>query len=195
MNEIPTSYEITQRHAHLTCTWHEGAPSVSGDGLLLLVEENHLRNFSLWHEEDVARRDDLGAESVRRSKRAIDRYNQERNDFVEKMDRLLVELLRPKSENVPHNSETPGMMIDRLSILALKEFHMNEQAERNDATPEHREKCAQKLGVIKKQIEDLSGALDALIEEAKAGKRSFRVYFQFKMYNDPSLNPQLYGKK
>lgn len=153
-----------------------------------------MRNFSLWHEEDVARRDDLGAESVRKSKRAIDRYNQERNDFVEKMDKALVEILKPR-DDCPFNSETPGMMIDRLSILALKEFHMREQAERIDATREHREKCAFKLNVIRRQIVDLSSALDALLREISEGSRSFRVYFQFKMYNDPSLNPQLYAGK
>jgi hypothetical protein len=195
MNGIPTSSEITQRQAHLTRAWHDRAPSVSGEGFALLVEENHLRNFSLWHEEDIARRDDLGAESVRKSKRAIDRFNQERNDFVEKMDKALAEALKPKGEGVPFNSETPGMMIDRLSILALKEFHMAEQTERTDVTPEHREKCAFKLNVIKRQIADLAGALDALLKETSEGSRSFRVYFQFKMYNDPSLNPQLYGKK
>jgi hypothetical protein len=195
MNAIPSVFEITSLHARLTMIWHEVAPSVSGDGFPLLVEENHLRNFSLWHEEDVARRDDLGAESVRNSKRAIDRYNQERNDFVEKMDKALVEALRPMTENVPFNSETPGMMIDRLSILALKEFHMKEQAGRADVDASHREKCAFKLGVIKQQIVDLAGALDALLKETREGSRSFRVYFQFKMYNDPSLNPQLYGKK
>jgi hypothetical protein len=194
MKQIPTAVEIAQEQARWTQQWHGSDPALAREDFMRLVAENHLRNFSLWHEEDVARRDDLGAESVRKSKRAIDRFNQERNDFVEQMDKALVEALHPR-EDASFNSETPGMMIDRLSILALKEFHMREQAERADAPAEHREKCALKLGVIRRQIADLSSALDSLIEETRAGRRSFRVYFQFKMYNDPSMNPQLYAGK
>jgi hypothetical protein len=194
MESIPDADRITGWQKKWTAAWHETTPAASGAGFERLVAENHLRNFSLWHEEDVARRDDLGAESVRKSKRAIDRYNQERNDFVEKMDKEMVAALQPRTD-CPFNSETPGMMIDRLSILALKEFHMREQAERKDVEPAHREKCALKLDVICKQIADLSGALALLLADVRAGRRSFRIYFQFKMYNDPSLNPQLYGKK
>jgi len=191
---LPEVSQITARQAEWTALWHAVTPAAVGEGFIRLVAENHLRNFSLWHEEDLARRDDLGAEAVRKSKRAIDRFNQERNDFVEQMDKALVELLHPR-ENVPFNSETPGMMIDRLSILALKAFHMAEQAGRGDASEEHRAKCAFRLSVINRQIADLSGALTSLLDETRAGTRSFRVYFQFKMYNDPSTNPQLYSRK
>lgn len=183
--------EITTLQQERTCQWHETEPSAAGDELLNLVERNHLENFSLWHEEDIARCDHLGAERIQQAKRTIDGHNQRRNDLIEKMDRWMVASVQPKEDGCPFNSETPGMMIDRLSILALKEFHMNEEVERTDATDDHRARCNTKLTVIKQQISDLSTALYGLLDEVKAGTRSFRVYFQFKMYNDTELNPQL----
>jgi hypothetical protein len=176
----------------LTTRWHEVAPAVSGSGFELLVQQNHLRNFQLWHEEDVARREDLGFEAVYRAKRAIDRYNQERNNFIEQMDQAMVAALQPPETGLPRNSETPGMVIDRLSILALKEFHMREETLRPDATAAHREQCATKLARIQLQRDDLIAALSELLADVVARRRTFRVYFQFKMYNDPALNPQLY---
>jgi hypothetical protein len=185
------STEITKTQNDLTVLWHGQEPSNQATEFLQLLTENHKCNFLLWHEEDVARRDDIGFEPIYNAKRAIDGYNQRRNDFIEKMDKVLVEKLTPKTEGVPFNSETPGMMIDRLSILALKEYHMQEEVDRTDATEEHLSKCSHKVGVIKQQISDLSAALDQLLAEVDAGTRSFRVYYQFKMYNDASLNPQL----
>jgi len=161
---------------------------------MALVEENHWRNFQLWHEEDEARREDIGAEGVYRAKRAIDRFNQERNDFIEKIDVFLFEALSP-AEDVPTNSETPGMIIDRLSILALKHYHMQEESVRSSASALHREKCLTKLAVIKQQLTDLARALDELIVEVQAKQRSFSLYYQFKMYNDPELNPKLYNRE
>jgi len=184
--------EINAHQTELTGRWHRESPAVSSPGFLRLVEENHLRNFSLWHEEDVARRDDLGPEAVYRAKRAIDRFNQERNNFAEEMDQALVAELKPRESGCPRNSETPGMIIDRLSILALKEFHMHEETVRADATPEHRAKCGEKLARIRRQRADLAGCLAELLNDVSAGRRTFSVYFQFKMYNDPALNPQLY---
>lgn len=183
--------EITALQTSLTSQWHSETPTNQTNDLLHLITENHLCNFLLWHEEDVARRDDLGFEPIYNAKRAIDGYNQRRNDHIEKIDQHLVESLSPKTEGVPFNSETPGMMIDRLSILALKEYHMQEEVDRTDATAEHIEKCSFKVEVIKRQIADLSLALQQLLDEVAAGTRSFRVYYQFKMYNDASLNPQL----
>jgi hypothetical protein len=193
---LPPPTEIISLHTDRTQLWHTEEPACTEpDGFLRLVEENHLRNFQLWHEEDIARRDDLGFEAVYRAKRAIDGYNQQRNDFMEKMDQACVAALHPAESGVPFNSETPGMMVDRLSILALKEFHMQEQADRGDADPAHRRKCADKVAVLQQQRADLARALADLLEAVEAGERSFRVYFQFKMYNDPSLNPELYGGK
>jgi hypothetical protein len=185
--------EISALQATLTTSWHEEIPAAAGDGFLRLVQENHLRNFELWHEEDVARRDDLGSERVHQAKRAIDRYNQERNNFIEEMDKVLVATLQPRESGVPRNSETPGMIIDRLSILALKEFHMHEQTVREDASEAHRATCAEKLARIVRQRADLTQSLGELVAEVTAGTRTFAVYYQFKMYNDPALNPQLYS--
>jgi len=172
--------------------WHRTPFAASQSGFLELVEGNHRCNFELWHEEDKARRDDMGFEYVYRAKRSIDSWNQLRNNYIERMDQWIVERIAPFPEGTPMNSETPGMIIDRLSILALKEYHMKEEAERLDASQEHRTLCNQKLEVIRRQRGELSYALEDLMRGIAAGTRGFRVYFQFKMYNDPSLNPQLY---
>ncbi|MFC4991202.1 DUF4254 domain-containing protein [Rubritalea tangerina] len=185
------SPEITNIQKELTTLWHHQEPENTHNDFLALLTENHKCNFLLWHEEDIARREDIGHEPIYKAKRAIDGYNQRRNDFIEKMDKFLVENLKPKTSDVPFNSETPGMMIDRLSILALKEYHMQEEVDRTDASEEHIAKCTHKVSVIKQQIADLALALDQLLEQVASGTRSFRVYYQFKMYNDASLNPQL----
>jgi hypothetical protein len=184
--------EIAARQTELTARWHQMAPAATGEGFYRLLEENHLRNFSLWHEEDVARRDDLGFERIYQAKRNIDRFNQERNNFAEEMDKAVVAALNPPASGCPRNSETPGMMIDRLSILALKEFHMHEETVRPEASAAHKEKCAEKLARIRQQRADLTTCLADLFADVAAGRRTFSVYFQFKMYNDPALNPQLY---
>jgi len=185
-------YEIARSQNKLTAVWHDAPPAADGDGFARLVQENHLRNFQLWHEEDIARRDDLGSERVHQAKRAIDGYNQQRNNFIEEMDKELVAALKPAESGVPRNSETPGMIIDRLSILSLKEFHMREEAERADASEEHRTNCGAKLARIIHQRGDLTQSLAELLDDVAAGRRTFGVYYQFKMYNDPALNPQLY---
>jgi hypothetical protein len=185
--------EIAALQSDLTARWHEQTPAAAGDGFLRLVQENHLRNFELWHEEDIARRDDLGSGRVHQAKRAIDRFNQERNNFIEEMDKALVAAMQPVESGCPKNSETPGMMIDRLSILALKEYHMREETDRDDASAEHRAKCAEKLTRIVLQRADLAQCLAELLDAVAAGTRTFAVYYQFKMYNDPALNPQLYA--
>lgn len=190
----PDAQEIADIQTDLTRLWHEHAPAASGDGLTCLVTENHLRNFLLWHEEDIARRDDLGFERVFHAKRAIDSYNQQRNNFIEEMDAFLTAELNPDLTDCPMNSETPGMMIDRLSIMALKEFHMREETLRYDASPDHRENCSAKLARIIHQRDDLIRCLDELVAAVAARTRTFAVYYQFKMYNDPALNPQLYRK-
>lgn len=184
--------EIAALQTHLTTFWHKTPPASTGEDVTRLVSENHLRNFQLWHEEDIARRDDLGAESVYRAKRAIDRYNQERNNFIEEMDKAIVAALQPAADGCPRNSETPGMIVDRLSILALKEYHMHEETVRPDASEAHRGKCAEKLARIRQQRADLTAALEELLADVVARRRTFSVYYQFKMYNDPALNPQLY---
>jgi hypothetical protein len=187
------AHHIAHLQAKLTAAWHLHPANATGEGFDRLISENHQRNFQLWHEEDVARRDDLGPERVCQAKRAIDRFNQQRNNFIEEMDQTLVTALHPKEDGCPKNSETPGMIIDRLSILALKEYHMREETERGDVGDAHRAACAAKLERLVRQRADLACGLAELIREVEAGTRSFAVYYQFKMYNDPALNPQLYA--
>jgi hypothetical protein len=183
---------IAGLQTRLTIRWHENLPAAGGEGVSGLVEQNHLRNFQLWHEEDLARRDDLGFEAVHHSKRAIDRLNQERNNFIEALDQAIAAALQPAATGCPLNSETPGMIIDRLSIQALKEYHMREESTRPDATAAHREICGAKLARIVRQRTDLTRCLGELLAEVAARRRTFAVFLQFKMYNDPALNPQLY---
>ncbi len=184
--------DISDLHQTRVRHWHKAPPVANGDGFLRLVEENHLRNFCIWHEEDVARRRDLPPERIVEAKRAIDRFNQERNDFIERMDELLAVEFTAASPDVPLHSESPGMIVDRLSILALKEYHMQEESLRSTATEEHRRTCAEKLAVIQRQRADLTGCLQSLLDDLRTGRRRFTLYRQFKMYNDPALNPELY---
>ena len=159
------------------------------------VEENHAFNFQLWDAEDRARREDKGHEFVYQAKRAIDGYNQQRNNRMEAMDQWLFQVLKPaQSDHCPVNSESPGMMIDRLSILALKAYHMNEQTLRVEVDEAHRSACVQKLVIIHQQLVQLSLCLKQLLDDVEAKTRTFRVYHQFKMYNDPKLNPELYSE-
>lgn len=186
---------LCELQAAKTAEWHERAFAASQSDLPALVEENHHCNFELWHEEDKARRDDLGHEHVYRAKRSIDGWNQRRNNAIEKIDDWLWERLPRPPDDVPSNSETPGMILDRLSILALKEFHMHEEVQRESASAELRARCAQKLAVIRQQRSDLGTALKGLLEDVRLQRRGFRLYRQFKMYNDPELNPELYAAR
>jgi len=184
--------QLAALQARKTGEWHQEPFAQSASGLLALVEEEHHCNFELWHEEDKARRDDQGFEFVYRAKRKIDSWNQRRNDFIERIDKWLAERAPAFPEGAPMNSETPGMIIDRLSILSLKEYHMAEEAERADAPETQRARCREKLAVIRRQRADLARALGELLAAVARGTRGFRVYYQFKMYNDPALNPELY---
>ncbi|HWT71668.1 MAG TPA: DUF4254 domain-containing protein [Oxalicibacterium sp.] len=155
---------------------------------------NHRCNSLLWDEEDKARRTDVGAAEIAASKRLIDQHNQKRNDAVEALDEAILNELAGVTPQ-PHarlSSETAGAMIDRLSILALKIFHMREQTTRTDADAHHIEMCRAKYQRLLAQRKDLAFCLDRLLSEAMAGDAYFKVYRQFKMYNDPALNPYLY---
>ncbi|MCS0591490.1 DUF4254 domain-containing protein [Massilia norwichensis] len=160
------------------------------------IAANHRYNGLLWREEDRARRLDVPPSEIAASKRLIDRYNQKRNDAVEALDeRLLGELARvSRQPGARLSSETAGAMIDRLSILALKIHHMRAQAQRHEAGAEHMHACACKLERLTAQRQDLMSCLDALLQDAREGRAFFKIYRQFKMYNDPSLNPYLYGQ-
>ena len=163
------------------------------DGLMALAMAQHQANFELWHEEDKARAPGVADAEIARVKRAIDVLNQRRNDLVEKMDVWLMERL-VQNDAAPLHSETPGLMVDRLSILALKIYHTNEESHRASATEGHRLKNRERLTLLKEQRDDLAGCLDVLWVEVLGGTRRFKLYRQMKMYNDPELNPAIYGK-
>ncbi|MBU6309839.1 MAG: DUF4254 domain-containing protein, partial [Planctomycetes bacterium] len=150
----------------------------------------------LWHEEDIARSPSVTDGRIAQVKRAIDRYNQLRNDCIEKVDDWLVADLAARgvvaAPMAPAATETPGAAIDRLSILELRRYHMREQIERRDATQEHREKAAARMVVLDQQRSHLVEATDRLLTEIYAGSRPLRVFRQMKMYNDPTMNPYLY---
>ncbi len=161
------------------------------------IAANHRCNRLLWAEEDQARRTDVPDAEIARNKRAIDRLNQQRNDAVERVDEALLARAAavPLREDAWHNSETAGAMIDRLSILALKVHAMGNEARRLDATDAHRASCAEKHVRLTLQRDDLARCLDALLARASEGRAFWRVYRQFKMYNDPELNPEIYRRK
>ncbi|MFT4059612.1 MAG: DUF4254 domain-containing protein [Legionella sp.] len=185
---------ITQLHKQCIIQWKSSGIAYCHHDFYRLIEENHAFNFQLWHAEDKARRDDMGHEFVYHAKREIDQHNQARNNRMEAMDAWLYNELQPAAHmQCPVNSESPGMIIDRLSILSLKSYHMTLQTERQDVDETHRQNCCAKLAVIHQQLEQLSACLQQLLLEIREKKRTFRIYHQFKMYNDPTLNPELYG--
>lgn len=150
-----------------------------------------------WHMEDIIRDPEINPEEALTLKRRIDRSNQDRTDLVERIDSYFLSLYK-NVEPLPTatiNTETPAWAIDRLSILTLKIWHMREETERADATPEHRERCGAKLRVLLEQQKDLSAAVDALLSDIAAGRKYMKVYKQMKMYNDADTNPVLYGQK
>jgi hypothetical protein len=157
-----------------------------------VAEAQHCANFDLWHEEDKARDPGASNAEIAAVKHAIDRLNQQRNDLVEELDTRLLELAVEQNISAPLHSETPGLIIDRLSILALKIYHTEEETRRQSATEAHRQKNQARLAVLRQQRDDLAACLDALWAEVLAGTRYFKLYRQMKMYNDPELNPMLY---
>lgn len=149
-----------------------------------------------WHYEDIIRDPHIDPIEALALKRRIDQSNQDRTDLVEQIDSYFrvtysdVNIL----PDATINTESPAWAIDRLSILQLKIYHMQEQVNREDASPEHKEKCQTKLNVLLEQNIDLSTAIDQLLEDIQAGRKYMKVYRQMKMYNDPATNPVLYKK-
>ena len=150
-----------------------------------------------WHLEDIIRDPNIDPVEALKIKRRIDKSNQDRTDLVELIDSYFLDKYKQVvvSLDATINTESPAWAIDRLSILALKIYHMREQVERQDTSPEHHESCQKKLDVLLEQQKDLSSAIDQLLADFEAGKKYMKVYKQMKMYNDPSLNPVLYGQK
>jgi Protein of unknown function (DUF4254) len=149
-----------------------------------------------WHLEDIIRKPDIDPLEALALKRRIDKSNQDRTDLVERIDSYFWEKYK-EVKALPDavlNTESPAWAIDRLSILALKIWHMRSEAEREDATDEHKTECQKKLDILLEQCRDLSSAIDQLLDDIEKGRRYMKVYKQMKMYNDPSLNPALYEK-
>jgi hypothetical protein len=190
--------EVTRLQHETVARWHQGEPDNPYEDFLALVCQQHQYNYLLWHEEDVARSPDVTDARIAMVKRAIDGYNQQRNDFIERLDEALIELLadagaRP-GPKATLNTETPGSAIDRLSIMSLRIYHLQEQLDRTDVDQAHVERVTQRLGRCRLQHADLSRSLAELLSDLAAGRKLLKVYRQMKMYNDPTLNPYLYRR-
>lgn len=184
---IVSLHDQSTAHGH-DPSWPAPQPASPFDQLIL---DQHQANFDLWHREDDARNPDASDATIVQIKHDIDRLNQLRNDLVERIDTTLLQLA-PDNPTVPLNSESPGLIIDRLSIIALKIFHTEQQLHRS--TPEHQHRNQLRLLVLNEQRTDLAACLADLWKDVLAGKRRFKLYRQLKMYNDPTLNPVLYGR-
>ncbi|HEY1577723.1 MAG TPA: DUF4254 domain-containing protein [Terracidiphilus sp.] len=190
---------IVKLHDELTEQWH-GVPQCAEDPgnsapWLDRVARQHRANFDLWHIEDEARTPGATDAQLADVKRRIDRTNQLRNDLAEELDRTLLDWLAPQRlphQEAPLHSESPGLIIDRLSILALKIYHTGEETARADASLEHAERNRNRLAILEEQRSDLARCLDVLWRETLVGTRRFKLYRQLKMYNDPALNPAIY---
>jgi len=150
-----------------------------------------------WHLEDIIRNPEIDPNEALALKRRIDKSNQDRTDLVERIDSYFWEKysgIKPMADACI-NTESPAWAIDRLSILHVKIYHMTEQVERVDVSPEQHEQCLQKLAVLKEQLQDMTSSISQLLSDYETGRRIMKVYRQMKMYNDPNLNPVLYGKK
>jgi hypothetical protein len=171
-------------------------PYPEGSFEALLYVKNWIDTVQ-WHLEDIIRREDIDPAEGIQIKRRIDRSNQDRTDTVEKTDDHFLALFKDvvAKPGTRINSETPAWLLDRMSILLLKIYHMKEQTERKDASAEHIAKCEAKLSVLMEQRGDMQRAFDELMEDIQSGARRFKVYRQMKMYNDASLNPMLYTQK
>jgi len=190
-------HAVTELQQTAVERWHRGSLDNPYSDFLELVCRQHQCNYLLWHEEDMARSPEASDAVIAAVKRRIDQLNQQRNDAIERLDDYLIEKMetwgvrpRPRAKL---NTETPGSVIDRLSILALRIYHMEEQTQRVNADPAHRARCAEKLAVLREQHKDLSRSLTELAADIAAGRKRLKVYRQFKMYNDPTTNPYLYN--
>jgi hypothetical protein len=202
-----TALQITRLHDQATLRWHQDpaapaplaspaseAPAASTD-LIELALAHHRANFDLWHEEDKVRGPGASDAAIARLKRSIDALNQTRNDLVEAIDRAFLAAAGVQDPAAPLHSESPGLILDRLSVLALKLYHTAEEAHRPTASEAHRQRNLARLDLLREQRADLAACLDRLWQDVLAGRRRFKLYRQLKMYNDPGLNPAVYAHK
>lgn len=190
---------VLQLHESTVALWHKQAVENTFDGVMQLVCQQHIFNYELWHQEDVARSHDVTDEQIATVKRAIDKLNQARNDHIEKLDDWITGQLgslgvQPRAD-AKLNTETPGSAIDRLSIMSLRIYHYEEQLEREGADAEHVAKVKPRIELCREQRSDLSNSLVELLADVVAGTKLHKTYRQMKMYNDPTLNPYLYSNK
>ena len=185
---------IVEYHRHDDIDFKPANPFVDGSIEYLLFSKNWIDTVQ-WHLEDIIRDPDIDPAEALKIKRRIDASNQERTDMVEYIDSYLLDKYKdvhPRSD-ATINTETPAWAIDRLSILALKIYHMRQEAERADAGADHKAACSKKLEVLLTQRRDLSQAIEELLSDIEAGRKWMKTYKQMKMYNDPALNPVLYA--
>lgn len=187
---------IDDYHVHDNIDTPINNPYPEGSFEALLYAKNWIDTVQ-WHLEDIIRLPEINPEQGIQLKRRIDKSNQDRTDMVERVDDYFLAQFKGvvPQEGARINSETPAWLLDRMSILLLKIYHMKEQTERRDASPEHIAKCEAKLHVLLEQRGDMQLAFDELMEDIGTGNRRFKVYRQMKMYNDASLNPVLYAQK
>jgi hypothetical protein len=197
--------EILAMQIRTTEAWHLSDVANSYDdgsrteSLISIACQQHIYNFLLWHEEDIARSRDVSDSEIAQVKRNIDILNQNRNDWIERIDDWIADdilssnvIVRPDARL---NTETPGSVFDRLSILALRIYHLREQLQRTDVDEAHIESVEQKIAICRLQHAELSQSLRELLEDIYTGVKRHRTYRQLKMYNDPSLNPYLYKSR
>ncbi len=182
-------------HDRATAHWHTPAPPFqeAATPLETLILKQHRANFDLWHREDEARAPLADGAVMIEINHCIDSLNQLRNDLVERIDVAMLEATPAQPETAPLHSGTPGLMIDRLSILSLNIFHTAEETHRAGASAAHHQRNRERLALLTEQRNDLASCLEVLWADVLAGRRRFKLYRQLKMYNDPALNPILYG--
>lgn len=197
-NSCNSIFEQSIRDYHLTddVDAPEKNPYNNGSIEFLLYRKNWIDTVQ-WHLEDIVRRTDIDPAAGIAIKRRIDLSNQHRTDVVEYIDSYFLDQYKSTAPaaNASINTESPAWAIDRLSILALKIYHMQAETHRTDVSEEHKTACSEKLTILLEQQKDLSKAIDDLLDDIAAGKKFMKVYRQMKMYNDPNLNPALYQKK
>ncbi len=192
--------EITGMQHLMVAHWHVGhVESLENpyEGFLKIACEQHQYNYILWHEEDIARSPDVGDARIAAAKRVIDQANQKRNDAIERMDDAIAQRIDLENVNSegPLNTETPGSAIDRLSILALRMYHLDEQRNRENVDDAHRQDVQSRIHICEIQHRELSQSLHELLIDLFSGRKRHRTYRQLKMYNDPALNPYLYTRQ
>lgn len=176
--------------------WHVEPITNDADAFDALVLDNHELNFRLWHEEDRARDPSASDSIIAQVKRQIDRLNQQRSDSIERLDNAVADAIRSQVKHpdpsLPMNTETPGSAIDRLSILALRIFHLSEQVQRLEMDESSRQRVRGSLQIAVHQRLNLSVSLQHLMDDLLAVRKRHQTFCQLKMYNDPQLNPAIY---